>query len=114
MHLTEKFEKRIIYFTAAALVLSGFLRLAAFRYSDYVFDLALLPYIIVRGVYYINIFIRKNRNITAIERYRLYVYIAVFITILFSVLNLFSADFFVIFLVMVDFLLLHEQIRNSE
>jgi len=110
--MLKKIEKPIIYFTAIAIIVSGFLRLLEFAYSDYVFDLALLPYIIVRGAYYVNIFIRKNKLFTANERYRLYVYIAIFITILLSVLDFFSADFFVIFLIMVDFLLLQEEGRN--
>ena len=114
MRLSRKIEKQTIYFTAVAIILSGFLRLTGFKYSNYVFNLALLPYIVVRGAYYLSIFIKKNKKIATPERYRLYVYIAVFTTILLSVLDFFSADFFVIFLVMVDFLLLQEESRNLE
>ena len=112
MSMSKKIAKPIIHFTAIAIILSGFLRITGFKYSDYVFDLALLPYLITRGAYYLNIFIKKNKYLTAIERYRLFVYVAVFITILLSVLNFFSADFFVIFLIMVDFLLLQEEGKN--
>ena len=112
--MSKKIEKQVIYFTAIAIILSGFLRLTGFKYSNYVFNLALLPYIVVRGVYYVKNFLKKNKTITANERYRLIVYVAVFTTVLLSVLDFFSADFFVIFLIMVDFLLLQEEDRNLE
>ncbi|MDR2292859.1 MAG: hypothetical protein LBE11_05220 [Prevotellaceae bacterium] len=110
----KKNDILIIYFTAAAIILSGFLRLTGFSYSNYFLNFALLPYIATRGLYYLIIWRKSNEKLNANEKNRLYVYIAVFITVLLSVLDFFSADFFVIFLIMVDFLLLQNKEENNE
>ncbi|MDR2126585.1 MAG: hypothetical protein LBP63_07135 [Prevotellaceae bacterium] len=107
-------ETYVIYFTAAAIIISGFLRLTGFRYSAYFFNIVLLPYIATRGFYYLRIWRSRNENLSLNARYRLYVYAAVFITVLLSILDFFSADFFVIFLIMVDFLLLQNKDENNE
>jgi chromate transport protein ChrA len=114
LQLLKKIEIPVIYFTASAIILSGFLRLADFAYSDYIFSFALLPYVATRGLYYIAVWRKRDKKQNTNEKNRLYVYIAVFITILLSMLNFFSADFFVIFLIMVDFLLLQNREKNSE
>ncbi|MDR1554158.1 MAG: hypothetical protein LBS69_11990 [Prevotellaceae bacterium] len=106
LELLKRKEIYIIYFTAAVIILSGFLRLTGFKYSNYFFNFALLPYIITRGLYYVIVWRKNSEKLNANEKNRIYVYIAVFITVLLSILELFSADFFVIFLIMVDFLLL--------
>ncbi|MDR1985165.1 MAG: hypothetical protein LBQ28_10160 [Prevotellaceae bacterium] len=109
----KKLDSSIIYFTAAAIILSGFLRLTGLEYSNYFFNFSLLPYIATRGLYYM--ILRKNKHkLNVTEKNRLYVYIAVFITILLSIFDFFSADFFVIFLIMVDFLLLQNEEKNNE
>ncbi|MDR3227736.1 MAG: hypothetical protein LBT56_08720 [Prevotellaceae bacterium] len=108
----KKTETTIIYFTAAAIILSGFLRLLNFKCSGLVFNFSLFPYIVVRGLYYLKIWRKRNKNLTAIDKNRLYVYIGIFITILLSVIDFFSADFFVIFLIMIDFLLLKSEKKS--
>ncbi|MDR0420327.1 MAG: hypothetical protein LBH30_02600 [Prevotellaceae bacterium] len=113
LQLLKKFETPVIYFTAATIILSGFLRLTNFSYSDYVFNSALMPYIVTRGLYYIIVW-RNHSEQTVNKKNRLYVYVAVFITVLLSILEFFSADFFVIFLIMVDFLLLQNEEKNKE
>jgi hypothetical protein len=110
----KKYEILVIYFTSAAIIISGFLRLTGFKYSDCLFNFVLLPYILTRGLYYTIVWLGKNKNSNVIDKNRLYVYIAVFITILLSVLNFFSADFFVIFLIMIDFLLIQNKEKNNE
>ncbi|MDR0754127.1 MAG: hypothetical protein LBF04_01940 [Prevotellaceae bacterium] len=110
----KKTDIYIIYFTAAAIILSGFLRLTGFNYSNYFFNFALLPYVVTRGLYYLTVWRKSNEKLNANAKNRLYVYIAVFITVLLSVLDFFSADFFVIFLIMVDFLLLQNKEENNE
>ncbi|MDR2066139.1 MAG: hypothetical protein LBP85_10595 [Prevotellaceae bacterium] len=112
--LLKKNDIYIIYFTAAAIILLGFLRLTGFYYSNYVFNFALLPYIITRGLYYLTVWRKSNEKLNADDKNRLYVCIAVFITVLFSALDFFSADFFVMFLIMVDFLLLQNKEKNNE
>ena len=109
LKLLKQHETHTIYFTAAAIILSGFLRLLDFEYSNWVFNFSLFPYIAVRGLYYVIIWRKKDEKLPVGEYNRLYVYIAVFVTVLLSVFNYFSADFFVIFLIMVDFLLLQNK-----
>ncbi|MDR1347204.1 MAG: hypothetical protein LBJ63_02070 [Prevotellaceae bacterium] len=114
LQLLKKIEIPIIYFTAAIIILSGFLRLTGLSLSDYMFNIALTPYVATRSLYYIIVWKKRSKKQNANEKAGLYVYIAVFITVLFSVLDFFSADFFVIFLIMIDFLLLQNERKNSE
>ncbi|MDR1198456.1 MAG: hypothetical protein LBK94_05510 [Prevotellaceae bacterium] len=114
LQLLKKIEIPVIYFTAADIILSGFLRLMGLSFSDYMFNFALAPYVATRSLYYIIIWKKRSKKQNANEKARLYVYIIVFITVLFSMLDFFSADFFVIFLIMVDFLLLQNEEKNKD
>jgi hypothetical protein len=109
----KNLEEPTIYFTAAAIIFAGFLRLISFKYSNYVFTYCLFPYVISRGLYYFILVFKKEKPLSANERNRFYIYIAIFVTVLLSVLNFFSADFFVIFLIMVDYLMLRNEEKNN-
>jgi hypothetical protein len=114
--MLEKLKKQqepIVYFTAAAIILAGFLQLFDFKYSGQIFNYCLFPYIVIRGLYYAIIISKRNKILSTSERNRLYVYMAIFITVLLSIFDFFSADFFVIFLIMIDYLMLRNEEKNN-
>jgi len=95
-------ERKIILYTAALVLLSGLVRLFAYSIGSVFFYIAFAPYLIYRVISSI-----KNRGKAEgnLNFYRGIVLVLMIITIVLNVANWQEADFFLVFLLMVDFLL---------
>jgi hypothetical protein len=95
-------ERKIILFTAGLLIFAGLIRLIHYPVGIVLFYLSFLPYYIVR----INT-IRSQQGIekSSKDKYRILILAAMFVTLAMNILGWQEANFFVIFLLMVDFLL---------
>ena len=98
-------ERKIILFTAGLLIFTGLIRLIHYPVGIVLFYLSFLPYYIVR----INT-IRSQQGIekTTTEKYRFFILVAMFITLAMNIVGWAEANFFVIFLLMVDFMLVNK------
>jgi hypothetical protein len=95
-------ERKIILFTAGLLIFAGLIRLIHFPVGIVLFYLSFLPYYIVR----IRT-IRSQQGVekTSTEKYRFFILVAMFVTLAMNIVGWAEANFFVIFLLMVDFML---------
>src|SRR5690554_6466491 len=95
-------ERNIILYTAALVLLSGLVRLFAYSIGSVFFYIAFAPFLIYRVISSI-----KNRGKAEgnLNFYRGIVLVLMIITIVLNVANWQEADFFLVFLLMVDFLL---------
>jgi len=95
-------ERKVIIFTAGLIVFAGLIRLLNYSVGIVLFYLAFLPIIIYRTNYYL-----KHRSIqnSQSDKYRLIVLISIIITIVLNILGIQDVEFFLLFLLMVDFLL---------
>lgn len=95
-------ERKIIIYTAALVLFSGLVRLFAYSTGSVFFYLAFAPYLIYRVVSSVKNRGKREGNTNV---YRGVVMVLMIITIVLNVASWQEADFFLIFLLMVDFLL---------
>ena len=95
-------ERKVILFTAALVVFAGLIRYMFFTVGLVIFYLAFLPFIIYRIISIKN---QKKDISQSVDSFRTIVLVLMVITLVFNVLGWQEADFFLIFLLMVDFLL---------
>ena len=95
-------ERKVIIFTAGFVVLSGLVRLVSYLVGFVLFYIAFIPYILYRLNYYYS---KKDKESLPVDRYRLIVLISMIVTILLNILGIQDVEFFLLFLLMIDFLL---------
>lgn len=95
-------ERKIIIYTAALVLFSGLVRLFAYSTGSVFFYLAFAPYLIYRVVSSIK---NRGKGEGSINVYRSIVMVLMIITIVLNVASWQDADFFLIFLLMLDFLI---------
>jgi hypothetical protein len=102
MEKTRISERKIIIYTAGLVVITGIIRSFAYSTGTILFYLAFAPYLIYRLLSTI-----KNRKVDSSPMllYRGIVMVIIIITIALNAAGWQEADFFLIFLLMVDFLL---------
>jgi hypothetical protein len=100
---TKRFsERNVIIFTAALILFSGLIRTINYKVGLILFYISFLPYL------YFRIRIIKNRwkmEWDNLEKYRFFVLIIMLVTLIFNIAGWQEADFFLLFMLMVDFLL---------
>jgi len=99
---TKISERKVIIFTAGLIVLAGLLRMLNYTLGIVIFYLAFLPYIIYRTNYYSRF---KGKQKLQIDRYRLIILVSTIITIILNLIGIQDVEFFLLFLLMIDFLL---------
>ena len=103
MGKTNISERKVILYTAGLVVFTGLIRLFAYSTGTILFYLAFAPFITYR---LISIFEnRKKINTPPIHFSRVVVLVIMIITIVLNAAGWQEADFFLIFLLMVDYLL---------
>ena len=102
MQVKRYSERKVIIFTAALILLSGIIGLASYTVGIILFYLAFIPYLSYR-IYFI--YKKKGQPRDNTENYRFIVLAIMMVTILFNLLGWQEADFFLLFLLMIDFLL---------
>lgn len=95
-------DRKLIIFTAGLLVFSGLIKLMSYTAGLMLFYLSFLPYIFYRASHYLKSGGRKRDQI---ETYRMYILIVMVVSIFLNIIGWQSADFFLLFLLMLDLLL---------
>lgn len=102
MGKTKISERKVILYTAGLVVFTGLIRLFAYSTGTILFYLAFAPFITYR---IISIFENRKINTPPIHFSRVVVLVIMIITIVLNAAGWQEADFFLIFLLMVDYLL---------
>ncbi|MHC1704541.1 MAG: hypothetical protein AB9846_11585 [Tenuifilaceae bacterium] len=95
-------ERKVIITTAGFIVLSGLVRLISFKVGYILFYLVFIPFIIYRVHYY---YVNRSKESLPVDKYRLIVLVSMIVTILLNILGIQDVEFFLLFLLMIDFLL---------
>ena len=95
-------ERKVIIYTAGLVLFAGIIRYLAYPVGYILFYMAFIPFLVYRFSSIINQ--RKNAPET-IDTYRLLVLVIMVITIVLNIAGWQEADFFLLFLLMIDFLL---------
>lgn len=95
-------ERKVILYTAGLILFAGIVRYLAYSVGSVMFYLAFLPFLLYR---FISILKQRKNTAAPIDFYRTLVLIFMLITIVFNVAGWQDADFVLLFLLMVDFLL---------
>jgi hypothetical protein len=95
-------ERKVLIFTAGLIIFAGLIRVLKYALGNVLFYLAFLPYIFYRSNYYYKL---RGKSKTQIDKYRLVILISMIITIILNVMGIQDVEFFLLFLLMIDFLL---------
>ena len=95
-------ERKVLIFTIALIVFTGLVRIFNYPLGFVLFYLAFLPYILYRLKYHYRL---KGKPKSQIDRYRFIILVTIIITILLNLIGIQDVEFFLLFLLMIDFLL---------
>lgn len=95
-------ERKVLIFTIVLIVFTGLVRIFNYPLGFVLFYLAFLPYIIYRLKYYHRL---KGKQKEQIDKYRFIILVTIIITILLNLIGIQDVEFFLLFLIMIDFLL---------
>jgi hypothetical protein len=97
----------LIYLTAILIGVSGLFHLVDTLTGKIFFDLAFAPYLYVQTRHFWN---KKKRGteIEGVEKKRYYILIALWISLVFTLVSFLSVPFLMIFLIMVDYLIVNQ------
>ena len=95
-------ERKVLIYTTALIVFAGLVRMLKYSVGFVLFYIAFLPYIIYRTNYYYQL---KGQSKSQLDKYRLIILVTIIITILLNLIGIQDVEFFLLFLLMIDFLL---------
>ncbi|MFP4556625.1 MAG: hypothetical protein ACLFNU_07125 [Bacteroidales bacterium] len=95
-------ERKVILYTASFVVLAGIVRFIAYSFGTVLFYLAFAPFLIYRIVSSVK---NREKQKDTIYFYRVIVLSVMIVTIALNIAGWQEADFFLIFLLMIDYLL---------
>jgi hypothetical protein len=95
-------ERKVIIYTTALIVFAGLVRMLNYSVGFVLFYLAFLPFIIYRISYYYKL---QGKPKHQLDKYRLIILVIIIITILLNLIGIQDVEFFLLFLLMIDFLL---------
>jgi len=95
-------ERKVIIYAAILVVIAGLIKLLSYKIGITLFYLAFSAFIVYRLNFYYKL--RGNQK-SQNDRYRLVVLISMIATIILNILGIQDVEFFLLFLLMVDFLL---------
>lgn len=95
-------ERKVLIFTGAFILIAGLIRLVKYPLGFVLFYLAFLPYILYRLNYYKKL---RGKDKSQTDGYRLIILITMIASIILNLLGLQDVEFFLVFLLMIDFLL---------
>ncbi len=95
-------ERKVLIFTAVLIVFTGLIRIFNYPVGFVLFYLAFFPYIFYRFKYYYKL---RGKSKEQIDRYRFIILVTIIVTILLNLIGIQDVEFFLLFLIMIDFLL---------
>ncbi|RPH32297.1 MAG: hypothetical protein EHM93_09975 [Bacteroidales bacterium] len=95
-------ERKVLIFTSALIVFTGLVRILNYPVGFVLFYIAFLPYIFYRLSYYYKL---RGKAKVQIDKYRLIILVTIIISILLNLIGVQDVEFFLLFLLMIDFLL---------
>jgi len=95
-------ERKVIIFTTGFIIFSGLVRLISYAVGIVLFYIAFLPYIVYRFNFYKQL---RGKPKTQLDNYRLIIFVSMIVTILLNLIGIQDVEFFLLFLLMIDFLL---------
>ncbi|WP_125869720.1 hypothetical protein [Williamwhitmania taraxaci] len=105
--MSSKQRENLIYLTAILIAVSGLFHLVDTLTGKVLFDLAFGPYLYVQTRHFWKMK-KLGVAIEGVESRRYYILIALWICLLFTLINFLSVPFLMIFLVMVDYLVVSQ------
>lgn len=102
-------ERKMILLTAILLIISGLLQLISYRIGVRMFYFSFAPLLLYRFWYYLT----NWRRISAIDRYRRYTFGLMVITIILNLEGIQNAEFFLLILLAVDYLIVSRSGNNG-
>mgnify|MGYP006869363137 CR=1 FL=1 len=94
----------LLYLTAGLIAVAGLFHLVNYRAGKVMLLLAFGPYLYVQTRHYYTIK-RRGKPILGLERKRFYILIALWISMSFTVIDLYPVKFFMLILIMLDYLM---------
>jgi hypothetical protein len=102
-------DKELLYFTAVLVIMAGLVRIFNYGLSGLLLNISLIPYLIIRITQYIRV---PKSAWTTFDKYRLTVLIILVLTLLMDILTTFKAEFLILFLLMIDYLMVIDNKKN--
>jgi hypothetical protein len=102
MSIGKVSERKIILFTAGLVVFAGIVRLMSYNVGSVFFYLAFAPFIVYRSI---STYKQWESKKSSLDGYRILILILILVTITLNIAGWQEADFFLIFLLMIDYLL---------
>jgi hypothetical protein len=96
-------ERKVIIFTTCLVVLAGLVKLLHYVIGIVLFYLAFSLFIAYRINFYYNL---RGKQKSQNEKFRLIILVSMMATILLNMLGIQDVEFFLLFLLMIDFLLI--------
>ncbi len=93
-------ERKVLLYTGGMVLFAGVIKMISYSVGSVLFYLAFAPFLVYR-----LFFIANKRNRSQLDSYRLLILITMIVTLVLNVAGWQEADFFLIFLLMVDYLL---------
>ncbi|MDR3235525.1 MAG: hypothetical protein LBT48_02215 [Prevotellaceae bacterium] len=94
--------KELLYFTAVLVVASGLLRLFHYAASVWMLHICLIPYLLIRGGKHL---LSAKSSWTEYDKHRFALLVTLAFVWLMNIFTAFKAEFLVLFLLMLDYLL---------
>jgi len=94
----------LLYLTAALIAVAGLFHLVNYGVGTVMLFLAFIPYLYVQTRHFWTLK-KKKVKFEGVEKKRFYLLIALWISMGFTVINLYPVEFFMLFLIMLDYLL---------
>ena len=96
-------ERKVILITAGLIILSGLIQMVNYSFGSTLYYLVFSGFLAYR---LIRIVANRRKKVASFQRYRIVLLVVMLITLVMNIAGWQQADFFLIFLLMVDFLLL--------
>ncbi len=94
-------DKKLLYLTAILVVLGGLVRIVHFGVSVWVFNIAFVPYFVMRALFYYK---NRKRPWTPAERHRCIVLAVLFTVVALNCFTAYRVEFVMLILLMIDYL----------
>jgi|GEM_PF-1576483 hypothetical protein len=95
----------LIYLTAGLIAIAALFHLVNYRIGRVMLFIAFVPYLFVQTRYFWRLK-QKTKLVQGLAKKRYYILIALWISMIFTVIDLYPVKFFMLLLIMLDYLLL--------
>ena len=103
-------DKQLIYLTAGLVILGGLIRLFDYKISTYVLNIAFIPYLFMRGGYYVT---RRKVKWNTVSKQHFVLLLVLVVLILLNSFTIFKTEFLMFFILLLDYLLVINKRANQ-